>query len=250
MVNTNYLSSYFKNKMNNSTQITEVYKDPLFSKYYNDSGGKGVNLHGDISFYKKYINPDMLTLEIASGNGRVISYLLENNFNIIGIEKEESMINQMESKYKKYVYKNDIFNFEKLNEIYCKADYIIIPATSISLFSLKNIKEFIKNLVEVNQRFELIFDGINIENIINEKPFKDINKYGTFYIQNFKVIEEESELIIYNLYHKESNKIGYSIKYNHSIESLINVLNSYNLSCEIKIKNDNYYMIVGEYNGK
>lgn len=245
-----YLSSYFKNKIDSKTQITELYHDPLFSKYYNNSGSKGVNLHGDIMFYKKHINPDALTLEIASGNGRVISALLEENFNILGVEREQSMINQMEYKYRKYVYKNDIFNFKELNEVYCEADYIIIPATSISLFSWEDIKSFIENLVDVNQSFELIFDGINIESIINKKPFKEINRYGTFYIQNFKMVKDTSEWIIYNIYHKESNKIGYSIKYNHSIESLIDILKRYNISNKIKISNESYYMIVGEYNGK
>lgn len=250
MFNINYLSNQLKKKINNNTQIVQLYSDELFSKYYDNISGKGKSLQRDIIFYKNNINPNKLTLEIASGNGRVISSLLDENFNVKGIEKEATMIEQMEYKYRSHIYQNDVFEFDKLNKIYSQADYIIIPATSISLFSAQDIELFIQNLINLNKSFVLMFDFIDIESLINEKPKKEKNELGTFYIQNFKVKQNDIEVIVYNIFHKESNKLGYSVKFSHNKELFMNIMKNCGLSCEIKINNNNYYMIKGEFNGK
>jgi len=55
---------------------------------------------------------------------------------------------------------------------------------------------------------------------------------------------------VYNIFHKESNKLGYSVKFSHNKELFMNIMKNCGLSCEIKINNNNYYMIKGEFNGK
>ncbi|MCO4349241.1 hypothetical protein MTR10_11150 [Staphylococcus agnetis] len=237
-----YLSEKILKKFPNPTEIVNVYSKSIFADFYHATTDRNA-FYNDLDFFRKEISKSDLTIELASGTGRILCPLLDEGFNMLGIEKEKSMINVMSSKYRKFVINNDIFNFEENRNIYKKAHCFIIPATSISLFSLDQIKKFFEYIVSVNNNFSVIFDIIDINSLIVDPPKKIVNNQGLFYYTNFP----KNDFIIYNLYHVNSNSIGFSFKYNHSLERLKQVLSTIGFEITLSKIDLDYFMVKAVY---
>lgn len=86
---------------------------------------------------------------------------------------------------------------------------------------------------------------MNLDQVIYDFPQKEITENGTYYYHNFK----SNKLVIYNLFHKESNTIGFSQKYFYKIEDVFKLLKKNGLNMYIHKNIDGYYMVEGEFNG-
>lgn len=223
-------------------EITNIYEDPIFVEFY-DEITNAEAFFNDIQFYKDNISKNSLTVEFAAGTGRVTIPLLDSGYKVIGIEKEYEMIKKIPEEYRLNFIQENIFNFEELNSIYKELDTIIIPATSISLFSMEQINTLIVNLTKLNSHFNIMFDLINYKKVISQYPKKEITSEGTFYYYNF--LSEEH--LIYNLLHKDRKVLGYSVKYHHNITDLVQLFENSGLKIEVKEVSNLYFMIMGSY---
>lgn len=244
MLNNKYISPQIKKKAKIINEMIDVYKDPLFSDFYSDISINEA-FSDDIIYYQKNLLKNEKTIEWASGTGRVLIPLIESGYNIKGIEKESEMINKM-NKYKYKVTQGDLFDIDLFKSVYKDCDNFILPATTISLFKLNEVINLLKEIIKINKKFVFMFDLIDIEQLITKMPLKLINEKGTFYHCNFKY--EES--IVYNIFHKETKKLGYSLKYNHKIDNVIKELKKIGLSITVEEKDGIYFDIVGVFNGE
>ena len=221
-MNEKYISDLILKKTKKDLNISNLYENPIFADFYDSTTTKS-EFYNDIE---------------------VLKSLIDSNINIIGIESEKTMINKVEEKYHKYIFNEDIFNYEKLQQVYKNIDNIIIPATSISLFSKDSLIRLLKTLKHLNpnNKFKIYFDLINLNTILTDRPIKYLNEAGTFYCFNFFTDHK----VIYNNFHKESNTIGISFKYDYSYNDLLELFNSLSYSLKIVKQHDNYTMLKGE----
>ncbi|EOD7884953.1 hypothetical protein ACUW92_002396 [Staphylococcus epidermidis] len=242
-MNEKYISDLILKKTKKDLNISNLYENPIFADFYDSTTTKS-EFYNDVEFYKTVLESNKKNIELACGSGRVLKSLIDSNINIIGIESEKTMINKVEEKYHKYIFNEDIFNYEKLQQVYKNIDNIIIPATSISLFSKDSLIRLLKTLKHLNpnNKFKIYFDLINLNTILTDRPIKYLNEAGTFYCFNFFTDHK----VIYNNFHKESNTIGISFKYDYSYNDLLELFNSLSYSLKIVKQHDNYTMLKGE----
>ena len=164
--------------------IVNVYSNDIFADFYHKTTDKN-GFHNDLEFFKNNLDKEELTIEFASGTGRITTPLIEQGYHVIGIEYEKSMIDIMSESTKKNVIHGSIFDVEKNRRIYSKAKNFIIPATSISLFSLNEVEKLFEKLQHINDDFNIIFDIVDIKTLINEMPKRVVNKDGVFIILIF-----------------------------------------------------------------
>lgn len=237
-----YINRSISKKMNSDSKIINVYSSEYFAKFYQDHTFTN-SFNNDLDFYKSILNTEDFIIELASGTGRILIPLLQEGYNIRGIESEISMIEVMPSKYHKYVEHSNVFDFASNEKFYTQADCFIIPATSISIFPLKTIENFLFSLTKKNKKFNIIFDIINMDSLVTDKPKKEKSEHGTFYYINYI----QSGFIVYNLYNVETNTLGYSKKFSHTIEQLLDIFENTGCKLEILKEYDNYFILKGSY---
>lgn len=230
------------NKIDENTSIVPLYNHKIFTKFY-DHLTTSDSFYDDITFYKQNIKQNENIIELASGTGRVLIPLLKDSYKIIGIEKEREMINKVPLQYRNHVIQGNILDVDTLKKYYQNSDVFIMPATTISLFNLEEIATLLKRVTSINKKFRFIFDVIDIEELIANAPQKHINEEGTYYYANHVVKDK----ISYNVYHKESNTLGYSLKNNHKTFVLKEMLSNLNIKYIISNKGDYYSVFICEY---
>ncbi|HBC4363928.1 TPA: hypothetical protein OV127_002625 [Staphylococcus aureus] len=238
-----YVNNMIKKRANKDTKIINLYSNSKLVAFYNSITNEST-FFNDIEFYEKRINKDQKIVELASGSGRILKQLIENGYDTIGIELEKMMIESMEDKYKSFVVNNNILNVKELNAIYKETDIFILPATTISLFSIEEIIKFLVDLKKINKNFKLIFDLLSLDKIINKKPKKVVNELGTFYYINFI----SGGQVVYNLFDKDTNIVGVSRKQNHSLNDILVQLKELEFNVYYTKISEDYYMIEGSYN--
>jgi len=119
----------------------------------------------DIPFYKKFaLKQKGKILELGCGTGRVILPLLKDNFEIIGIDASEEMLQEAKEKASKEnlninVLKQDIVYFELKD----KFDLILCVHNSFShINGIENVKTFFENVKK-----HLTKDGLFILQVFN-----------------------------------------------------------------------------------
>lgn len=141
-MHSHYLFGPFYRKYTQGVPVTNnIYADPLFAKFYNETIDYGSQF-SDIDFYRRCLKQDDIILEIGTGNGRVFNVLINENFNIYGIEPEIEMIQYIYKQYKNRIFITGIEHLSCLNGL--KFSKVIIPATTISLFSKELVIPFFK----------------------------------------------------------------------------------------------------------
>lgn len=240
--NSNKIHNKLKKKINNSTSIVNLYDSSVFSDFYGSLTTEE-NFFDDLNFYKNSISVNEKVLEFASGSGRILIPMLKEGYEIIGIEKEKEMVNKMPIEYRNCIVVNDILDFENLQPYYKEANVFIMPATTISLFSMNQISDLIKNIIYLNKKFKFIFDMIDIKNLITKEPNKHVTEKGTFYYTNHSI----DNIIAYNILHKESNTLGYSLKFDHNYNDLKDLLIKLGLDVYEEKKINSYRMVISQY---
>lgn len=211
-----FKEKYDRNK--NIINITNLYQDEDLSLFYNNNTSLD-----DLDFYSENLNFKDKILEIGSGSGRILIPLAKQGFDIYGIEPNVNMIKHIkDTELTKKIFKTTLIEFQrKERKIYNK---IIIPATSISLFSPEIIRSFMEqylNDTELSQ-VTLIFDFIDPEYL--EKIDKKIFKSRINNILAFSANFIHNDKFFYNVYLKNGTieKIGASNKYIYSMDIIKN----------------------------
>lgn len=239
----NYISRKILKKSTDFVNIINVYSDNILADFYHKTTPEN-GFYNDLEFFKKNLSKEENIVELASGTGRILKPLIDDGFSVMGVESESEMIEILPKKYRKYINNNNILDFQKVKLLYEQADCFIIPATSISLFSLNELERLFSFLSQLKKSFKIYFDVIDMTDFLISTPKKEMNINGTFYYINFQY----ENFIIYNIYHKETNTLGYSKKYNHSKQSLKTLLNQFDFDFDFLNVKKNYYMVRADYN--
>lgn len=203
------ISSKFLKISTRMKVIADFYQDIDFKNYY-DFISTQDEYERDLAFYKEYLDKDNTILEIGTGNGRIFNPLHENGFNIYGLEPSTAMTASIKKG------KNKILKLYMQDIRECPITVlhtVIIPATSICLFSKA---EFANFLIEAKIKYPMlknvIFDFVEPEFFIetDDIVYKVNNKGDQYLYTNFI----QKDQVIFNVIYK--NKIGISQKYLYS----------------------------------
>ncbi|EMC21938.1 hypothetical protein SMU80_01659 [Streptococcus mutans SF1] len=113
--------------------IENLYENDIFANYYRSIVNQDELLEDDIDSYKQFFDKSMPILEIGSGTGRIFNPLFEDGYNIFGLEPAKEMAKYITNEGRDRIYSltlQEIGNLPQKN-----IEVIIIPATSVSLFS-------------------------------------------------------------------------------------------------------------------
>lgn len=231
-------------KSENLEIIENLYEDNIFADYYYSIANKNNLLEDDIDDYKRFFDKSMTVLEVGSGTGRIFNPLFNEGYNIFGLEPAKEMSEYIVYEGRERIYRLTLQQIEKFPQK--DIEVIIIPATSISLFSHEEFFDFLKEIKETQPYIKkIIFDflkeeffeatsGIIQSTYVNEKKFYSVNFF-----------DEAKERIIYNLV--SSQKIGISIKYSYSYSTLKKAFERLGLSLNLVKDLDNYAMVEGVF---
>jgi len=169
-------------------------------------------------------------LEPACGNGNFLINILNRKLNTI---------------FKKYENK-------KLNKKYIK---LIMKDIFIALSTIYAIDISIENINETKKRLkELIFNRIDIENIMNLKKLGKFNQDNYISTSFFSLLENKSNFIIYQNYHNNLlsffNSIDYVLNKNIILGDSLNKQDEIYFSQFNFLKNGSHFFIEKIYNYK
>ncbi|AHA10883.1 class I SAM-dependent methyltransferase [Bacillus toyonensis] len=234
----------FKKKLNMDgvTLVEDFYSDTDFVQFYNQALKD--ESYKDLKVLKNILFTNDTILEIGSGSGRVFNTLSAEGYNIYGLEPSVEMNKYILNEYKSKIFNIKIQELDKLVDKELLFSKIIIPATTISLFSHEDFEDFLKKSESIlDLKGSIIFDFINpqyldsINGKINLMNYKESKYYFSNYI--------EYPFFILNVFLQQGSlkKLGYSIKHLYSIDYLNNLCNKYNYSLDVIFKNDTYLMV-------
>lgn len=169
-----------------------------FSEIY-DVFMKHVNYNSWYKFLKNYIKQKGLILDLGCGTGEFIYRFLKDDFEVVGVDLSQDMLNIADKKIKEKNLKNN--NYKLINENIInfvndkKADYIICNFDTVNY--LKDEKEFIKFIEKSSENLKK--DGYLIFDIVTEEIFDEIFENGIF-------LDEEPEYTSIWRYEKKSKK--------------------------------------------
>lgn len=240
---TNYLFNPFIRKYEQLQipLVENIYEDKHFSTFY-QSFSKAYDQNVDVSFYKSHLSTQDKVLEIGTGDGRVFIPLYEAGIDIYGIEPYPQMLASMDLKYLEYIFP---IGLETIETIHVKEfTKIIIPATTISLFSFEEFEQFLMKVRELlAEGGAIIFDCLN-DNFLNSQGGRLQMKVlgnDTYYFAN-KIVDNKILLNILVNYDNEQ-KLGYSIKYLYTFEKLSLLAEQHRYSIQ-RLEEDDYVYFV------
>ncbi len=224
--------------------VDNLYDDSTFSNYYQVVMNQDEILGNDFDIYKNHFK-SMAILEIGSGTGRVFNRLFIEGYNIYGIEPSIEMSKYILNEGRDRVYPLTLQQIDQfpIHDI----NIVIIPATSISLFSHKDFEEFLEYLIKKQTSINrIIFDFLNDDFFTQSMDIIHSHTIGSdkFYSVNF--FDSSKDRIIYNLVNSE--KIGISIKYAYSLEKIVSIFKKFGMTLNIITNTDSYVMVEGIFN--
>ncbi|WP_367293522.1 methyltransferase domain-containing protein [Lactococcus lactis] len=227
--------------------VENLYLDEEFAEYYKSISDEDIILNNDLPLYEKILKKSNNILEIGSGTGRVFNYLFLKGYNIHGLEPSKEMSDYILEEAKDRIYNLTFQEIDKLplDDI----ETIIIPATSISLFSQGDFEIFLYKIMNNQTKLKNIFFDFMEENFFlefSEKISKKKIKQEKYYSVNF--FDTYNRRIIYNV--MNSKKLGVSIKYIYSLEVISKLFEKLNIRLDVLQSFDNYVMVEGIFNDK
>lgn len=245
-MNSNRVYPLFQKKAKQLKKIENLYDDITFSNFYQKIIEKDSFLVEDIEIYRNFLSKEKVTLEIGSGTGRIFNRLFLEGYNIYGLEPSTEMAKYIIPKGRERIYPIKIQEFEKVD---IQLDTIIIPATTISLFSEKELQYLLQTIQNTQVHIkQIIFDVLTplfFNQMVDKVSCIKFND-EKFYTANF--YNTDNSKVIYNILNSE--KLGISEKYVYSISELKELFASRNVKVEIIKGNSMYVMLKGEfYNG-
>jgi ubiquinone/menaquinone biosynthesis C-methylase UbiE len=210
----------FKEKEKVSKELN-FYESDFFSKFY-------FNLVSTYDYQhivdRIQVKNDISILEVCSGTAPLLSILYDKNpkMTFYGMDLSVKLIERTRAELKKFNIVANVLNIDEYPNV--KFNYIIIPATSISLFNRLEVVELFKNIfTKLEKGGKIIFDCVDHDSKKNVYDGKiNITKLGDnkFFYANYLI--EDS--VFLNVYGQNSNSnesyITYSHKYIHQDDDL------------------------------
>lgn len=235
----------FKEKLRDGKEIdiiNNIYQEVEFAQYYEAVACESIS--GDIEYYLDMLSKNDRVLEIGTGNGRVLKPLLAHGIDIYGIELEQAMLEFLNEEEKSRVYIGGIEKLTQFNHT-SKYSYIIIPATSVSLFDEQIFSNFLSEAKKVlNSKGKIIFDFINPGQIKKLDGVVSIDKISDQLFMSGNFVQGKK--FIYNIYTKTakgSRKLGYSIKNIYTIDQVNHLGEQLGYTSRIIKKQPDYIMM-------
>ncbi|MDB8636446.1 methyltransferase domain-containing protein [Streptococcus mutans] len=227
--------------------IENLYEDDIFANYYRSIVNQDELLEDDIDSYKLFFDKSMPILEIGSGTGRIFNPLFEDGYNIFGLEPAKEMAKYITNEGRDRIYSltlQEIGNLPQKN-----IEVIIIPATSVSLFSHGDFYDFLKKIKETQPHIKrIVFDFLKESFFESTAGLIQSSQIDGEKFYNVNFFDQSEERIIYNLV--SSQKIGFSVKYSYSYEILEKLFKESGLRLKIIKDLDNYAMVEGVFHGE
>ncbi|MDA2463924.1 class I SAM-dependent methyltransferase [Bacillus sp. AF53] len=225
--------------------LDEVYLDEDFVTFYNQELNKD-----DLEMFKNILAKDDVILEIGSGSGRIFNPLSKQGFNIYGIEPSQEMTSYILSEYRHKIFNIRVQDTEELREMGISFSKIIIPATTISLFSHEDFESFVMTIKELlDEGGSIIFDFINPDSLdkLDGKVNISTQKGKKIFFANYLSYPH----FILNVYLQGENqkKLGYSVKNVYSLEILNEMCERNNYSLNVLVENNVYLLVEMRKNG-
>lgn len=241
-----FIHKKFQKRSEHLEVINNLYDDATFSEYYRRVVNQDSLLENDIDLYKRQFDKFMPILEIGSGTGRIFNALFQEGYNVYGIEPSTEMSKSIIENGQDRVYPLTLQNIEQLpkNDI----QVIIIPATSVSLFSHAELEHFLSKVKQQQGSIKrIIFDFLKEDFFIRSMDLVQCHNldFGKFYDVNF--FDKSGERIIYNLINSE--KLGISVKYAYSYEVIQNIFEKLGIAVNVITDSDSYTMVEGVFHG-
>ncbi|QYU58990.1 class I SAM-dependent methyltransferase (plasmid) [Weissella confusa] len=218
-------------------QFVELYSNEKFARIYHEMILQ--DKLPDIDYFLSELKDDGQILEIGSGTGRVMSRLLDAGFDIYGIEPSRQMIDKMSSnQLRDRVFEvgvDDItFAIKKLNNL----KTIIIPATTISLFSSDTLNRFLEALPD---NVEIHFDYMTADFFVDMdrkvSVYHSADGEKLFYV-NFIV----GNKVVYNI--TDGNVIAFSDKYLYTYKMLSDLFSKNHINLQVTMEQKNRYQML------
>lgn len=241
------ISPSFRSKAKSLTIVKDFYQDRDFAAYYNAVTllNKSISSqNNDYNFYISNLSKRSKILEIGSGNGRIFNRLFKENYNVYGLEPSLEMSAYINPTAKNRILHMTLQEFT-LNAKILNLDTVIIPATSISLFSPADFENFLNSLLKQSSFSTLIFDFLKPHYFLqsNNKITTVKVANNTFYSVNFLY----NNSIIFNIISAKHKKIGISQKFIYSLEYFEKLFKKVNGKLEILRNETDYLMIKGDF---
>lgn len=242
-----FIHKKFQRRAEQLEVIDNLYNDTTFSEYYRLIIEQDSLLENDLDIYKCYFDKTMPVLEIGSGTGRIFNPLFQAGYDVYGIEPFEEMSQYIDENGRDRIYPLTLQEVESLpkNNI----EVIIIPATSVSLFSLSDFEYFLES-IKRRQPFikRIIFDFLKEDFFLDSMDSIQSHTLGLgkFYYVNF--FDQSREKIIYNL--ANSEKLGISVKYAYSHTSVKRLFEKLGIIFNVISDSDCYTMVEGVFHEK
>lgn len=236
----------FQRRSNQLEIVDNLYDDATFSEYYRLVIDQDSLLENDLDIYKRYFDKTVSVLEIGSGTGRIFNHLFQEGYDIYGIEPSAEMSKYIDENGRDRVYPLTLQEAEYLPKR--DIEVIIIPATSVSLFSLSDLERFLEYVKQQQPSIKrIIFDFLKEDFFINSMDIIQSHTLGLgkFYYVNF--FDTSGERIVYNLVNSE--KLGISVKYAYSHASVQTLFEKLGMAFNVILDSDRYTMIEGVFNG-
>ncbi|MGX1373462.1 SAM-dependent methyltransferase [Priestia megaterium] len=243
MLNERLFGPYKKKvNTNNISLVDDFYSDQDFVDFYNQALKN--DSYKDLDIFKANLSFNDTILEIGSGSGRIFNTLSKTGYNLYGIEPSLEMNKYILDEYKHKIFNTKVQHLDELINKKLLFSKILIPATTVSLFSHQDFEVFIeKSASLLSPNGSLIFDFIDpqylasIDKKINILNYKDSKYYFSNYIKY--------PFFILNVFmqNESVSKLSYSTKHLYSLEYLEELcrLNNYILNVIYK---DNMYVMV------
>jgi SAM-dependent methyltransferase len=157
--------------------IASVDTYSRFSDFYDLYIGK---FKDDLDFYKTYCNPSDKLIEIGSGTGRILEYFLKQNYEIVGVDVSQKMLDKSEEKLGNWIESKKLtlikhdFTLNKLNNCFDKALLTFFTFNYI----IEKPVDFLQHIYE-----SLNDNGVILIDLFYPRTFYD-KTLDNFWIQN------------------------------------------------------------------
>ena len=197
----------------------------IFSEFY-DLFQADVDYEALMHPILPYLNQDEVILDAGCGSGYILAYLLNKGYNVIGVDKEESMLERAHKKISSYGYSKQLFLHDLKYPLKQKFHQIIALLDVFHYF--KGIKNLAENL------YNALYDG--------GKLIIDLYKEPQAYVESGKIegikyhweMSTNDHILKHKITLNKSKRTSHFVirQYIYNLDYYLNVLKAVGFSIE------------------
>ncbi|MCM3670965.1 class I SAM-dependent methyltransferase [Mesobacillus maritimus] len=218
------LSNYFfgpfkaKAERENVTFVEDFYLDEDFVNLYNMALQN--DRYDDLQLIQSNVSFEDSILEIGSGAGRIFNVLAEEGYMNYGMEPSDEMNKHILPDYQHRIFNLKIQEIKNLQDKGLRFTKILIPATTVSLFTHQEFEQFLfdaKGILEDGGK--IIFDFIHplqLHAVNGKVSVIQDGRDHKFYLANY--LHGHTFTLNVFLQSEEECKLSYSVKNVYTLE--------------------------------